>query len=336
MSAVSGNLNTALHSIRVQRGVAILSVVLLLAKMVAYYLTNSVAVLTDALESIVNVVAGFFGLYSLVLSAKPKDSDHPYGHGKIEFISAAVEGSMIFIAGILIIYESIRNLITPHSILQLDIGIVLVLVSALTNFGVGYVCVRTGKKNNSLALIASGKHLQADTYTSFGILAGLILIYLTKINWLDSMVAMIFSVIILVTGYKIIRTSVAGIMDESDRSLLIKMVDVLNKNRRENWIDLHNLRIIKYGSTLHLDCHLTVPWYLNVKEAHDEIDALANLVRQEFDQSIELFVHADACLDYSCKICSKKDCQVRKHSQEKNVTWTVENIIRDKKHSVRT
>lgn len=269
MTAVSGNLNTARHNIRVQRGVAVLSVALLLAKMVAYYLTNSVAVLTDALESIVNVVAGFFGLYSLMLSAKPKDLDHPYGHGKIEFISAAVEGSMIFIAGILIIYESVRNLITPHSILQLDIGIVLILVSALTNFGVGYVCIRTGKKNNSLALIVSGKHLQTDTYTSFGILVGLILIYFTRINWLDSVVAMIFSVIILVTGYKIIRTSVAGIMDESDRSLLSKMVDVLNKNRRENWIDLHNLRIIKYGSTLHMDCHLTVPWYLNVKEAQD-------------------------------------------------------------------
>jgi cation diffusion facilitator family transporter len=326
----------AQQNIRIQTWVAALSVVLLVAKLTAYYLTNSVAVLTDALESIVNVVAGFFGLFSLYISAKPRDSDHPYGHGKIEFVSSAVEGSMIIIAGILILIESTKNLINPAPLQQLDIGIILIGVAGLLNFLAGTVSVRIGKKNNSLALIASGKHLLSDTYSTIGILVGLALIYFTNLVWIDSTVAIVFSFIILYTGYRIIRAALAGIMDETDRELLEKMVTILNANRTTNWVDLHNLRIIKYGSILHLDCHLTVPWYLNVHEAHNEIDKLAELVRQEFGESLELFVHSDGCLDFSCKICDKQDCSVRKHAFEHRVEWTVKNISTNQKHTTKT
>lgn len=313
---------------------AILSISLFILKMAAWYLTHSVAILTDALESIVNVVAGLFGLYSLYLSAKPKDSDHPYGHGKIEFISAAIEGTLIFVAGILIIVEAAGNLKHPQVIHKLDFGIMLVAVTAMLNFIAGSICVRAGKKGNSLALIASGKHLMSDTYTTAGIIAGLILLYFTGWSWVDSAVAMLFALIIMVTGYKIIRSSVAGIMDEVDAQLMNRMVDTLNKNRNPNWIDLHNLRIIKYGSTLHLDCHLTVPWYFNVHEAHVEVDALSNLVRQHYGESVELFVHSDGCLDFSCAICDKKDCPVRKHPFEKRISWTMDNISNNNKHTV--
>lgn len=324
----------AKQNIRIQMWVAVLSVALLVTKLIAYFLTGSVAILTDALESIVNVIAGFFGLFSLYVSAKPRDEDHPYGHGKIEFVSSAVEGSMVFIAGVLIIYEAIKNLITPASIQQLDLGIILIGISALLNLFTGMVCVKIGTKNHSLPLISSGKHLLSDTYSTAGILVGLVLMYLTNIQWLDSVVAILFSFIILYTGYKIIRTSLAGIMDETDKALLVKVVKLLDENRRENWVDLHNLRIIKYGSMLHLDCHLTVPWYLNVHEAHQEIDALAELVRKNFGESLELFVHSDGCLDFSCRICTKSDCNVRKHPFEKKVEWTVENISSNKKHSI--
>lgn len=313
---------------------AILSISLFILKLAAWYLTHSVAILTDALESIVNVVAGLFGLYSLYLSAKPKDSDHPYGHGKIEFISAAIEGTLIFVAGILIIVEAAGNLKHPQVIHKLDFGIMLVAVTAMLNFIAGSICVRAGKKGNSLALIASGKHLMSDTYTTAGIIAGLILLYFTGWSWVDSAVAMLFALIIMVTGYKIIRSSVAGIMDEVDAQLMNRMVDTLNKNRNPNWIDLHNLRIIKYGSTLHLDCHLTVPWYFNVHEAHVEVDALSNLVRQHYGESVELFVHSDGCLDFSCAICDKKDCPVRKHPFEKKISWTMDNISNNNKHTV--
>ncbi|HEU5292819.1 MAG TPA: cation diffusion facilitator family transporter [Cyclobacteriaceae bacterium] len=322
------------QNIRLQMGVAALSISLFIIKLVAFTLTGSVAILTDALESIVNVIAGLFGLFSLYLAAKPRDTDHPYGHGKIEFVSSAVEGSMIFLAGTFIIYEAIINLIHPSPLKQLDLGMLLIGGTAVLNFIAGSICVRVATKNNSQALLSSGKHLISDTYSTAGILLGLVLIHLTNITWLDSVVAILFSFIILYTGYKIIRTSLAGIMDETDRTLLKKMVKLLNEHRRENWVDLHNLRIIKYGSTLHLDCHLTVPWYLNVNEAHLEIDALAELVRKNFGESLELFVHSDGCLDFSCKICDKKVCPVRKHAFEKQIEWTVENISANVKHSI--
>lgn len=324
---------SAQYNLKVQKMVAAVSIVLFVVKIVAWYLTRSVAILTDALESIVNVIAGLVGVYSLYVSAKPRDSDHPYGHGKVEFISAAIEGTLIAVAGIFIIYEATSNIFHPQAIHQLDWGILLVAITALVNYLLGAYCIRTGKKNNSLALAASGNHLQSDTYTTAGIIAGLIILYFTGISWIDSAVAIFFALVILYTGYKIIRSSIAGIMDEADEQLLAELVVTLNENRTANWIDLHNLRIIKYGPTLHLDCHLTVPWYFNVHEAHREIDSLSELVRGKYGETVELFVHSDGCMDFSCAICSKFECNVRRHPFLKKIEWTMENISSNKKHS---
>ena len=162
-------MNTAQQNLRVQKWVAIISVLLLAVKLIAYYSTHSVSILTDALESIVNVAAGFIGLYSLYVAAIPRDRNHPYGHGKAEFISAAVEGTMITSAGAIIIYKAIQHLVYPVELRQLNFGIWLVTAAAVVNYIVGFFCLRTGRKNNSPALIASGKHLQSDTYSTFGI-----------------------------------------------------------------------------------------------------------------------------------------------------------------------
>ncbi|MBC6490487.1 cation diffusion facilitator family transporter [Flavihumibacter stibioxidans] len=318
----------------VQKWVVIVAVLLFAVKILAYYITHSVAILTDALESTVNVVSGFIGLYSLYVASKPRDTDHPYGHGKAEFISAAVEGTLIIIAGLFIIYESINSFIHPHELKQLDNGMILVAIAGALNYLMGYIAIRRGTKNKSLALVASGRHLQSDTYSTIGILVGVALIYFTGISIIDSIVAMVFSFIIMFTGYKILRASLAGIMDETDLELLQQMVLKLNQDRPANWIDLHNLRVIKYGSVLHVDCHLTVPWYLNVHEAHREVDALHLRIRQEFGDSIELFVHTDGCLDFSCAICAKMDCVARKHPFEKRIEWTVENIMTNIKHQL--
>jgi cation diffusion facilitator family transporter len=321
------------ENLLIQKIVVAVAVALFAIKLFAYFLTKSVSILTDALESIANVGAGFIGLYSLYISAQPKDKNHPYGHGKAEFLSAGVEGSLIIIAGLAIIYKSIISIIYPHPINQLDYGMLLVAFTAIVNYLMGYISVYRGKKNNSLALIASGRHLQSDTYSTLGIIAGLILIYFTNLLWLDSVVALIFAVIIIITGYRIIRKSVAGIMDEADLELLEKMVNVLNRNRQENWVDLHNLRVIKYGGLLHVDCHLTVPWYLNVHEAHAEIDKLAVLIKTDFGNTIELFVHSDGCLYFQCNICSKHDCPVRQKPFEQHIEWNTNNLLQDAKHS---
>lgn len=326
--------NLANQNLHIQKWVAGVSVALLLVKFCAYYFTQSVAVLTDAMESIVNVIAGFIGLYSLYVAAKPRDKDHPYGHGKAEFLSAAAEGTMIIAAGVFILYKGVRQLIVPLPVEKVDLGIWLVSITALVNLVMGRICIRIGTRNNSLALVASGRHLQSDTISTIGIVAGLILLYFTGETWIDGAVAIVFGLFIVITGYRIVRHSIAGIMDEVDEQLLSDMVEMLNANRRINWIDLHNLRVIKYGSVLHVDCHLTVPWYLNVHEAHEEIDALSEQVRNKFGESVELFVHSDGCLPFQCPICDKEDCPVRQHPFERTITWTLENISQNQKHQL--
>lgn len=323
----------AQQNFRVQLWITILSVVLFITKIIAYYLTHSLAILSDALESIVNVLAGFIGLYSLYVAAKPRDLEHPYGHGKAEFVSAAIEGGLIVAAGIMIIYETVANIVRNEPIGELDMGLWLVAGTAVINFAAGSFCLRMGKKNQSLALQASGRHLQVDTYSTLGIIAGLLVILVTKLYWLDKLIAFGMSILIIFNGYKIIRASLAGIMDEADTQLLCRFIEVLNNNRKENWIDLHNLRVIKYGSLLHIDCHLTVPWYLNIHEAHKEIDGLSDLIKREFGDAIEFFVHTDGCLPFSCSICNK-DCRERQKPFEKRVEWNLSNIISDKKHQL--
>ena len=322
-------------TIRVQQWVVVTSLLLFAIKIIAYYLTNSVAVLTDALESTVNVVTGFTGLYSLRLAAKPRDENHPYGHGKAELLSASFEGILILVAGFVIVYESIVNLLHPHALKQLDTGIILIAATAVINYLVGAWCIRVGRQKHSIALESSGKHLQSDTWTTAGIVAGLILLRLTGIHWIDSVVAIVSALIIIVEGYKIIRQTVAGIMDEADMELLERLIDVLNANKRNAWIDLHNLRIIKYGPILHLDCHLTVPWYYNVNEAHEEVDALDSLIRDNFPQTLEMFVHTDGCVPpNSCRVCPLLECPVRQHAFEGRLEWTFQNITANVKHGM--
>ncbi len=306
---------------------------LFIAKIIAYYLTHSLAILTDALESIVNVLAGIIGLYSLYVAAKPKDIEHPYGHGKAEFISAASEGGLVIAAGIYILYETIQNFINQQPVEQLDKGLLLISITAVMNYTAGFFAEKIGKKNKSLALQASGRHLKIDTYSTLVITATLIIMLATKLFWLDKIVALIMSLVIMFNGYSIIRQSLAGIMDEADKELLSDLIKLMNTNRRESWIDVHNLRVIKYGIVLHIDCHLTVPWYLNIIEAHNETESLAALIKQEFSDAVEMFVHTDACVPpLSCTICIKHDCNVRQHALEKRLEWTLANILADKKH----
>lgn len=322
----------AIENYNIQKKLTAVTVLLFLIKFLAWYLTDSVAILTDALEYTINLISGFVGLYSLFLSAQPRDNNHPYGHGKVEFLSAGIEGILMIVSSFLIMYEAIINLKHPHDISQLDYGIYLVAITAAINYGVGYFAIKNGKKNNSLALVATGNHMQSDTYATIGVIVGLIFLSFTKYTWIDSAVAMVFAMLIIISGYKILRSSIAGIMDEADDDLLDKVVASFQKSRRENWVDLHNLRIIKYGGTLHLDCHLTVPWFFNVHEAHKEIDELDKVVKDNFGESVELFVHTDGCLDFSCKVCTKHDCNKRQNEFVNKIHWTVNNISSNSKH----
>jgi len=322
--------------VRIQRYIALLSVVLFIGKLWAWYLTHSVAILTDALESTVNVITGFMGLYSLSLAAKPRDSNHPYGHGKAQFVSSAVEGALISIAGLFIIYEAIDQLLEAKPLHKLNLGIFIIVGAGLLNTVSGYYALNAGKKHRSLVIESAGKHLLSDGYSTLAIIVGLGLVILTKAQWLDSVVALIFAGIIIVTGYKVLRKSLAGIMDEADEVILKEVITLLQENRKPEWIDLHNLRVIQYGDVLHVDTHMTIPWYYQVLDADKAIHEVENLVKTRFESRVELFIHIDACMPYSCKLCSVQNCPVRKEAFKVREIWIMDNLWENSKHGKTT
>ncbi len=306
---------------------------ILIVKWIAWAMTNSNAILTDAMESIINVAASTFALYSLSLAAKPRDDNHPYGHGKIEFIAAGLEGGLILIAGLLIFSKAIYNFFQPQTLVALDVGIGVTAITGLLNYWLGQRLLHTGRRYHSLTLMADGRHLLSDAYSSLGLVLGLFLVYLTDLIWLDNVLALIFGVVILVTGYRLVRTSTAGIMDEADPGLIDTLIEDINQERSENWIDIHNFRVIKYGATLHIDCHLTLPWYFDVREAHDEVKAFEELTERCCAVPVELFIHTDPCEDeLSCRLCSKSDCAHRLAEFQKRVEWHAGNVMHNQKH----
>jgi len=311
----------------------IVGLLLMGIKFGAWWYTNSNAILTDALESIINVLASGFGLYSLLLSAKPRDRNHPYGHGKIEFISAGFEGGLILVAGLLIIGKSVYNFFYPQVLDQLDLGIVLVFIAGLVNYLMGRALILQGSRSNSLVLEAGGQHLQTDAYSSAGLLLGLGVLYLTNLAWIDNLIALLFGGFILYAGLRLFRTAVAGIMDEADYQLIRRIVHSLQERRSPDWIDVHNFRVIKYGPTLHIDCHLTVPWYYDVHRAHQCIKAFEATIDEQTNAPVELFIHTDPCEPpNACTICTKTDCHVRQAALKNRVDWTLENVMENAQH----
>ncbi len=308
------------------------SILLMLVKFVAFFITSSNAILTDAAESIVNVLASAFAFYSIYLSAQPRDLNHPYGHGKVEFFSMFVEGILILIAGILIIFKSAYNLFYPAPVDDLFDGTLIIAATGIINFGLGYYLIDQSKRLNSVTLFADGKHLQTDAYSSAGLVAGLLIIYFTNNYYLDSILSVVMGIYIIYNGYKLVRRSVGGLMDESDLEKVKEIVAILNENRRPSWIDIHNLRTQSYGHELHIDCHVTLPYYFELNKVHDEISELDTLINQKGAVRTEFFIHTDPCLPQCCHYCRMPKCPVRNEVQLKDITWTVENVTRNHKH----
>lgn len=316
-----------------QRNVAIVGIILFVGKLYAWHLTNSDAVFSDAMESIVNIIAAFMGLYSLYLAAKPKDHDHPYGHGKVEFVTSGIEGALIIFAGIMIIVEATDSLLHGNTLQKLDWGIFIIAATALINYILGYISYKKGVKENSLVLQSSGKHLQSDTITTGGVVISLILVYLTGINWIDAAVAMVFGGYIIFIGYGIIRKALSGIMDEADLSMVARLAEFLNQNRKKEWIDIHNVRIQQYGARLHIDAHMTLPWYFELRDAHNEMEEMIMQIAANTDRNVEFNFHMDDCKTFSCEICEIFECPVRELPFVKRVEWTLENISQVDKHT---
>lgn len=319
-------------SIAFQKWIAAVGIILFIGKIIAWKMTNSDSVFSDAMESIVNIISAFLGLYALYLGGKPRDENHPYGHGKVEFVTSAIEGSLISIAGVMIIYEGTNSLISGKILNKIDWGIWIIAATAIANYVLGYISIQKGKAENSIVLISSGKHLQSDTFSTLGVVVSLVLVYFTNLVWIDSIVALGLGFYIITIGYKIIRQSLSGIMDEADPEMLGRLADFLNQNRKPEWIDVHNMKIQQFGSKLHIDAHITLPWYFELRTAHNEMEEMIKLIAENTERTVEFNFHMDDCKPTSCPICDIADCPVRQHLLEKKVEWTGENISQPDKH----
>ncbi len=312
--------------------ILIIGIVLMIVKFIAFFITHSNVILSDALESIINVFAGALTLFSLYYSSRPKDQDHPYGHGKIEYLSSGIEGGLILLPGIAIIIKSFYGFIYPQQIHSLGIGLYLTVFAGVCNFFMGRYLIHHGTINQSTAMVAEGKHLMSDTISSIGIVIGLVIMYFTKLYWLDNLVAILAGVYICYMGYTLLKESVTNLLDEADVEKLNMVIEMLNKNRREKWIDMHNLRVLKYGSHLHVDAHITLPWYDKLEDSHTEVSLVENLIKRQLGDELEFFIHADPCLPASCPICVVQNCPVRKSEFVKRLDWTLENLLPNEKH----
>ncbi len=238
-------------------------------KVTAASVTGSVGLLSDALESGVNLVAALVALWALQLAARPPDPVHQFGHGKAEYVSAAVEGGMVFVAATVIIWTSIRRLIDPAPIEQPGLGLAISTLASLINLAVGVALLRAGRRHRSLTLVADGKHLLTDVVTSAGVLVGVALVALFGWERLDPIVALLVGLNILLTGYGLLRRSVSGMLDAAlPANDLAAIESVVDRYRREG-IDFHALRTRESGRQRFVYIHVLVPDEWTVKHSHD-------------------------------------------------------------------
>ncbi|MGZ3768793.1 MAG: cation diffusion facilitator family transporter [Bdellovibrio sp.] len=314
----------------IRKRASIISVVasclIFLLKFGAYRLTGSTAILSDALESIVNVIAAVVAFFVIRFASQPADTEHPYGHGKAESFSSAFEGGMIFFAAVMIIGEAIKSLIYKELPRQLDIGIYVVTGASFLNLILGLYLKRVGEHQNSDALKASGAHVLSDVYTTVGVIAGLGLILLTKLDWLDPVIAILVGLQLGYTGSKIVRESLSILMDEQSPDVLENLTAALEKNRKMGIIDIHHLRTIRAGHFHHVDAHLVVPEYWDINRVHELTHEYESTVVNDYKFDGELAFHVDPCKRSFCKICSVPDCPVRQFPFEKPRSFTVKSL----------
>lgn len=303
----------ASQRLRVKAASASIAVALLLAgvKFWAWAETGSAAILSDALETIINIVAGSFALVSVLVSAAPPDPRHPYGHGKIEYFSAGFEGSLIVLAAVLIGMEGVEKIIEPQPLPSLGFGTLLVAGAGVVNLILGLTLVRVGRATNSLTLTADGRHVLTDVWTSLGVVGGLVLVMFTGWTVLDGILALGVAVHILFTGISLMRQSFGGLMDETDPELLEEICGVLNDSRAPEVIGIHRLRALRAGERIIVDFHATLPRTLSFQKAHELVTQMEKTLIDHYGGMADVVAHADPCEDPDCGRCTTDECTLR-------------------------
>jgi cation diffusion facilitator family transporter len=265
-------------------------------------------------------------LYSIILSARPPDKSHLYGHGNIEYFSAGVEGFLIIVAAITIIYFAVSDLILGSKPNELDTGTILIGFAGLINLLLGYYIIKKGKETSSLALVADGKHILTDAYTSIGVVLGLILVLITDYYIIDPLIAIFVALNIIFTGYKLIRESIGGLMMETDDKLLTEITNVLKDIRKDYHIDIHQLRFWKSANIVFIDFHLTLPFFFNIIQSHDIEDELLEKLSSRISNS-QIRTHFDYCEPFLCVYCRYMPCTERKAEFKNVIEWDNKKLI---------
>jgi cation diffusion facilitator family transporter len=294
---------------------------LMCMKFYGFWITGSSAILSDALESIINVVASGFGLVSIWISAKPADESHPYGHGKIEFFSAGFEGALIIIAAGGIFFEGMKQILSPQDLPNLERGLIFLLTAGLGNLVLGLTLLRAGRRTKSLVLEADGKHLLTDVFTSGAVLLGLVVVYFSGWYRFDGMIACIAGINIVFWGSGLVKQAIGGLMHASDPELLDEICDLLSRHKKDLWIDVHRLRAWRSGRLVHIDFHLILPRDLPLERGHREVKELEEVFNRHFGSMSDLLIHLDPCLDPECPVCGHTPCDLRQVSQIHQKIW---------------
>ena len=306
----------------------VVAIALLAIKFWAYAVTGSQAVFSDALESIVNVVAAAFAFGVLAYADRPADRDHPFGHGKVEFFSAAFEGGLIFFAALVIVWQAGVKLVHGADVQQIDFGLVLTVVAGLGNGALGVFLVRYGRTHRSAAIEADGHHVLSDFWTSVGVVAGLLAVRVTGLAWLDPVAAAVMALWLLVTGWRLVRRAAGGLLDEEDPALLQRLVALLGPRVKDGVIRVHHLRAIRAGRFHHISAHLVVPEFWSVERAHDAAEALAASVLREIPGEGDIDFHTDPCERAYCRMCDLETCSVRQQPFDGLRPLTVDEAVR--------
>jgi cation diffusion facilitator family transporter len=312
---------------RAARLAFITSLILLLAKFGAYYLTDSKAVLSDAIESTINVVTAAFLMLSISVSSKPVDKNHPYGHGKIESFSAGLEGGLIILAAVVIFVEAIPAFFVLQPPQNLGPGIYILGGAGIINLIVGTHLLRAGNKYKSDALSADGRHLLTDFYTSAGVIIGLLLYSITGYIWLDPFVACLVALNILIPGIKLLAKSFKNLMDEADPELLERIVQGLNTIKKPGWLYPHKLRALRSGRYHHVDLHISLPHYWTLTQVHEAEQEITKALLQAIGEEGDIMIHVDPCEPPYCPVCEVDDCSERKTEFNNAPQWSVKEVV---------
>lgn len=303
----------------------------LLLKGLSYDSGGGAGLLSDAAESLLNALTAILGLYGVLWAQRPPDPDHPYGHGKVDALIASLQALLVASTAGILAYAILRGSYRPLTPEGLSWVLAYQGAAMLTNAALaGYLWIGY-QRHQAQILRTESLHLLGDVVTSLLVIGGFLAVWAGWPSVLDVGIGLVLTGLIGYGAIQILRETGATLIDTQDPKLMRRLAEALERERRPEWIDIHNVRIQRYGAALHVDGHVTFPWYWSLREAHEAMKELEATLRRELRQPVEFFWHMDPCEPLCCKYCSVQGCPYRQSDSEKRLTFTPESLFVNRK-----